>query len=59
MIDCEEVYAAAREEYRKAIRDQAAEIRRLQTALGKIADEPFSDLESVRAFVCAVLRRGA
>lgn len=41
------------------IRHQTEEIKRLQTALNRLADEPFSDLVSVRAFVCSVLRRGA
>ena len=34
------------------------ETERLRVALNRLADEPFSDLESVRAFVCSVLRRG-
>ena len=33
------------------------ETERLRVALNRLADEPFSDLESVRAFVCSVLRR--
>lgn len=36
----------------------AAEIIRLTVALNRLADEPFSDLVSVRAYVCSVLRRG-
>ena len=38
--------------------EAAAEIERLRAALNRLADDPFSDLASVRAFVCSVLRRG-
>ena len=31
------------------------EIFRLRTALRRIADEPFSDVGSIRSFVCSVL----
>ena len=42
-----------------ALARKGAEADRLTVALNRLADEPFSDLLSVRAFVCSVLRRGA